>query len=81
MALDYVARCKECGRIVCWHSSNLEGRDPKYLAKSLADDIRCGLSLERMETEEARNTPFGHSDECSHARPRKKKRTMPLFKE
>ena len=61
MSLDYIGRCGECDRVVAWTSSEIS---PKELARIVADNIRCGLSIERMETDEVR-TIFGHAADCS----------------
>ena len=74
MSLDYIGRCCECDRVVAWTSSEIS---PKELARIVADNIRCGLSIERMETEDVR-TIFGHADGCAQKR-RKKPDEKQLF--
>lgn len=76
MGLDYVARCQKCNRFVCWTSQTLEEHDKAELSRNLAQWVRWGLSIERMETEKARTSDeFWHSAECpDHPDNRKKRR-------
>lgn len=77
MGLDYVARCQKCQRIVTWMSQSLEEHNKKYLAKQIAECVRDGLSVERMERKGLPSAAeFGHADDCPSNPPdnRKKRR-------
>lgn len=70
MSLDYIAKCPGCSGICGWMSGSL---DQKELAKETGRWIRRGFGLERIDTEAARQYPFGHAPGCS-IDPREKKK-------
>lgn len=70
MGLDYIAKCPECSGICGWMSESLNKKD---LAKETGLWIREGFGIERIETEAARQSPFGHAAGCS-IDPRAKKK-------
>ena len=72
MSMDYIAKCPECKGICGWMSESLPKKD---LAKETGRWLREGFSLERIETEAARQSPFGHVPGCTIDPRAKKKAT------
>lgn len=59
--LDYIGR-KPCGCVMCWMSSDLPAKE---IAKEVARLLRCGWSIERMTTEQAKAALVAGLD-CEH---------------